>query len=123
MMIASLILSPFADWLTNKRILRVVVARKLFNSIGLWGPMCFLIGLAYVTSKEQSSLAVALVTCAVGINSATYLGFQINHIDLAPNHSGTLMGITNFCANICSIIAPLLVGFILNDAVSDDRNF
>lgn len=95
MMVMSLILSPFADWLTNKRILKVEFSRKLFNTIGMWGPMAALIGLAYVVSKDQSSLAVALVTIAVGINSATYLGFQINHIDLSPNHSGTLMGITN----------------------------
>jgi MFS transporter, ACS family, solute carrier family 17 (sodium-dependent inorganic phosphate cotransporter), member 5 len=117
MMIMSLILSPLADWMNNKRILKVEFSRKLFNSIGLWGPMVALICLAYVTSKDQSTLAVALVTIAVTINAATYLGFQINHLDLAPNHSGTLMGITNCSANIMSIIAPLLVGFVLNDAV------
>lgn len=117
MMIVSLILSPLADYLNNKRILKVEFSRKLFNTIGLWGPMCALIALAYVTSKDQSTLAVALVTVAVGINAATYLGFQINHLDLAPNHSGTLMGITNCSANIMSIIAPLLVGAVLNDAV------
>lgn len=114
MMCMSLILSPFSDWLNNKRILKVEFSRKLFNSIGLWGPMIALIGLAYTT---DSTWAVTLVTIAVGINASTYLGFQINHLDLAPNHSGTLMGITNCCANFMSIIAPLLVGFILNDAV------
>lgn len=115
MMIMSLILSPLADFLNNKRILKVEFSRKLFNTIGLWGPMLALIALAYVTSQDQSTLAVTLVTVAVGINAATYLGFQINHLDLAPNHSGTLMGITNCSANIMSIIAPLLVGFVLND--------
>ncbi|KAL7031546.1 hypothetical protein ACKWTF_007046 [Chironomus riparius] len=116
MMIMSFILSPFADWLTNKRILKVEFSRKLFNTIGLWIPGIALIALAYITSQTQSSLAVGLVTLAVGFNAATYLGFQINHIDLSPNHSGTLMGITNCSANVMSIIAPLLVGFILNDA-------
>jgi hypothetical protein len=47
-----------------------------------------ILALAYITSQSQSTLAVTLVTLAVGINSATYLGFQINHIDLSPNHSG-----------------------------------
>lgn len=41
--------------------------------------------------------------------------FQVNHIDIAPNFAGTLMGITNGVANIMSIIAPLLVGFIVTD--------
>lgn len=39
----------------------------------------------------------------------------MNHIDIAPNHAGTLMGLTNGAANIMSIIAPLLVGFIVRD--------
>lgn len=39
----------------------------------------------------------------------------MNHIDIAPNFAGTLMGITNGLANIMSIIAPLLVGFIVTD--------
>lgn len=118
MMCMSLILSPFADWMNNKRILRVGFSRKLFNTIGLWGPMTALICLAFISSASQAKLAVTLVTVAVGINAATYLGFQINHLDLAPKHSGTLMGITNCCANICSIVAPLLVGNVLVDPVS-----
>lgn len=51
--------------------------------------MVIFTALAYITSSDQSSIAVALVTMAVGVNAATYLGFQINHIDLSPNHSGT----------------------------------
>lgn len=39
----------------------------------------------------------------------------MNHIDIAPNFAGTLMGITNCAANIMSIIAPLLVGFVVYD--------
>lgn len=73
MLLMSLLLSPFADWLNNKRILKVEFSRKLFNTIGLWGPMTALICLAYVTDKV---IAVALVTIAVGINASTYLGFQ-----------------------------------------------
>lgn len=34
---------------------------------------------------------------------------------MAPNHAGTLMGLTNGAANIMSIIAPLLVGFVVHD--------
>lgn len=39
------------------------------------------------------------------------------HIDMAPNFAGTLMGITNFFANIISIISPLIAGLILEDEV------
>jgi hypothetical protein len=76
-----------------------------------------LIGLN-LSSNADTTAAVALLTLAVGVNSATYLGFQINHIDLSPNYAGTMMGITNCASNIMSIIAPLLVGYIVTNEVS-----
>lgn len=39
--------------------------------------MCALIALGYVTADEQD-LAILLLVIAVGINSATYLGFQVS---------------------------------------------
>ena len=44
-------------------------------------------------------------------------GMQVNHIDLSPNYAGTLMGITNFAANVVSIVAPLIVGVVVSDEV------
>ncbi|GLH10050.1 Putative inorganic phosphate cotransporter [Gryllus bimaculatus] len=58
--------------------------------------------------------AVALLTVAVGLDAATYVGFQVNHIDLSPNFAGSMMGVTNCAANIMSIIGPLLVGVLSN---------
>lgn len=76
--------------------------------------MCALIALGYVT-KSEKSLAIVLLTLAVSMNAATYLGFNSSHIDLAPNFAGTLMGITNCAANVMSILGPLFVGFIVED--------
>lgn len=78
--------------------------------------MVALIGMGYVHS-DQKYMAIGLLTLAVGSNAATYLGFQVNHIDLAPNFAGTMMGITNGFANIISILAPLVVGFIVTEEV------
>lgn len=117
MLILSLILGMFGEKLVKRKFLSIGASRRLFNSIGHWGPACALIALGYV-SKGHTELAIGLLTLAVGINAATYLGFQVNHIDLAPNYAGTLMGITNCAANIMSIIAPLFVGFIVTDNVS-----
>jgi len=76
-----------------------------------------LLGLNFINT-EDSTAAVALLTVAVGVNSAVYVGFQVNHIDLSPNYAGTMMGITNCMANIMSIIAPMLVGLIVTNEVS-----
>jgi cyanate permease len=76
-----------------------------------------LIGLN-LSSTTDTTVAVALLTLAVGVNSSVYVGFQPNHIDLSPNYAGTMMGITNCISNIMSIIGPLLVGFVVTEEVS-----
>lgn len=76
MLILSLFLGVIGEMLVKRKLIGIPTSRRLFNSIGLWGPMCALIALGYV-HKGQTELAVTLLTCAVGINSATYLGFQV----------------------------------------------
>lgn len=38
--------------------------------------MCALVALGYVT-KQETDLAIILLVLAIGINAATYLGFQV----------------------------------------------
>jgi cyanate permease len=83
---------------------------------GHWGPSLALLGLTFI-STEDPTAAVALLTIAVGVNSAAYLGFNLNHIDLSPNYAGTMMGISSCIATIMSIVAPMLVGLIVTDEV------
>jgi ACS family sodium-dependent inorganic phosphate cotransporter len=40
-------------------------------------------------------------------------GFAINHMDIAPRHAGTLMGITNTAGTIPGIIGVYVSGLIL----------
>jgi len=114
MFVMSFIFSMISTVLNRRQCLPLSVSRKLFNSIGHWIPVITLICLGYVGNNEVT-LAIVLLTITVGINGATYLGFQMNHIDLSPNFAGIMMGITNCAANVMSIIAPLLVGFIVTD--------
>ncbi|XP_026315260.1 putative inorganic phosphate cotransporter [Hyposmocoma kahamanoa] len=110
----SFIMGAMTDLIIRKNWLSVSNTRKLFNSIGLWGPAVALIGLSYIPSGN-TTLAVVMLTLAVGINAGTFAGYLLVHIDLAPNFSACLMGITNFLANIISIIAPLVCGLIIKD--------
>lgn len=68
--------------------------------------------------ETQKGLVIGLLITAVGFNAAIFCGFNVNHIDLSPNHSGFLMGITNGISNIGGILAPLAVEFIVTDNVS-----
>lgn len=109
-------MSPISDYLINAGYLSVSIARKLFNSIGHWGPMLALIALAYATDEV---LAIFLLTVAVGLSAGTSVGYLVNHIDLSPNFAGTLMGITNSIANVLSLAAPLAAGFMLKHDAAD----
>ncbi|XP_001360310.3 putative inorganic phosphate cotransporter isoform X1 [Drosophila pseudoobscura] len=115
----SFVFSAISAQLNNRNCISTATSRKLFNTIGTWIPMVTLIGLGY-TGADQGTLAVVLLCFTVGTNGATYLGFNMNHIDLSPNFAGILMGITNCVGNIMSIIAPLVVGVIVTDEKDPD---
>ncbi|CAH2096620.1 unnamed protein product [Euphydryas editha] len=103
-----------SDFILKKKWLTVTACRKLFNSLGHFGPAIALIGLSYVPSGELVS-AVTILTFVVGLNAGQYTGCLLVHIDMAPNFAGTLMGITNCISNGVSILAPLVAGAIIKD--------
>lgn len=113
----SILVSPVSDYLINRDCISTRASRKLFNSIGHWIPAIALVSLPFVNDAKA---AVLLLTIAVGLNGATYVGYMVNHMDLSPNFAGSLMGLTNSLANIMSILGPLAVGLILTDNHSVD---
>ncbi|XP_068633367.1 putative inorganic phosphate cotransporter [Battus philenor] len=117
MYVLSFVFSWTADFLVNRNIVSLPAARKIFNTIAFWGPAAALLGLTYIPAGHLT-LAVAMLTLTVGLNGAHYVGFLISHIDLSPNFASTLMGITNGCGNIFSIMAPLSVSLVVKDEAS-----
>ncbi|XP_043273011.1 putative inorganic phosphate cotransporter [Venturia canescens] len=106
--------SYIADLLIRKKITSLNTSRKACNSLGEMLPAIALIGLGFI-DKDKPHVAVALLTISVASNVAIFCGHQVNHMDLSPNYSGTLMGITNGAANVCSILAPIVAGAIIHD--------
>lgn len=114
----SLFISPLADYLITKKYLSIGASRKLFNTIGLFVPAIAMITLSFI-DKEDKEVAVVLLVIAVGVNSCVFSGYNVNHIDLSPKYSGTLMGITNGISNIMSIVAPLAITAIESTGLSE----
>ncbi|XP_049873024.1 putative inorganic phosphate cotransporter [Pectinophora gossypiella] len=114
MVVLSIPFGFLADLAIKKNWLSITAVRKVSNSIGHYGPALALIGLTYAPAGNVT-VAVLLLTMVVGLNAGTYTGYLLVHIDMAPNFGGTMMGITNFFANIISIIAPLTAGALLHD--------
>ncbi|CAG9831756.1 unnamed protein product [Diabrotica balteata] len=104
----NLVMSPIADYLITNKITSVGASRKIFNSIGVFIPSVALLTLCFIGSEEKA-LTVFMLVIAVGCNTGILIGFHVNHIDIAPNHAGTLMGITNAIGNVAAILAPLAV--------------
>ena len=71
----------------------------------MFGAGIFLIGLSYLDCT-QTALAVVLLVLAVSMSGFVYSGYFVNHMDIAPQYAGTLMGISNGLAAISGFIAP-----------------
>lgn len=142
--ILGFVFSPITDKLIANGTFSIGTSRKIMNTIGtlfftnththtqktnsdnykkipgVGIPAVALIFLSLLDSGKAT--VISLLVIAVGFNAAIFCGFNVNHIDLSPNHSGTLMGITNGFSNIFSIVAPLLVQYIVTDEVRQQIN-
>ena len=52
------------------------------------------------------------MTGALGSSGLGVAGFNSNHLDIAPNYAGILMGITNTAGTIPGILAPFTAKMI-----------
>ncbi|KAF5293592.1 hypothetical protein FQA39_LY03077 [Lamprigera yunnana] len=112
--VSSFVYSFAADYIITHKIVSTTIARKIANSIGLYVPGTALLILGSISSLENiTGATLAMFYISQGFCSAFLCGYNVNLIDLAPNHAGTLMGISNTLGHVCSIIAPLIVQFIV----------
>uniref|UniRef100_A0A2A4JIZ6 Major facilitator superfamily (MFS) profile domain-containing protein n=1 Tax=Heliothis virescens TaxID=7102 RepID=A0A2A4JIZ6_HELVI len=101
-----------SDFLTNRNIISVRNARRIFNSISQVGVAVSLICAAFATSTV---VGVLCLVCSMGCQMAMHVGWMVNHIDLAPNFSGTLMMMGNALMNVCNVLLPVLVSYVVTD--------
>ncbi|XP_050295541.1 putative inorganic phosphate cotransporter isoform X2 [Anthonomus grandis grandis] len=112
--ILSFVFSILSDTIINKKLVTVQTGRKIFTSIGLLVPALALVALG-LTTPEQPIQVIALLIVAVGVISANMSGWSLNHMDLAPNLAGTLMGLTNGFSHLSAILAPLIVQYLVTE--------
>ena len=85
--------------------------RKLMQTIGFGGISLSLLVVGYV---ETVWLAITIMTLGSALGAFVTGGFAVNHMDIAPRHAGTLMGITNTAGTIPGIIGIYVSGMILD---------
>jgi len=84
--------------------------RKLMQTIGFGGLSAALLVVGYV---HTAWMAIAIMAVGNCLGAFVTGGFAVNHMDIAPKHAGTLMGITNTAGTIPGIIGVYISGLIL----------
>ncbi|RVE51985.1 hypothetical protein evm_003263 [Chilo suppressalis] len=110
--------SLVAEKLLNRKLLSVTACRKLFNSLAMFGIAGGLVALSFL-GPENKSLAILAIVITNTMCGFTVSGFMVNGLDLSPNFAGVLLSLTNFAANICSILMPIITSVILRNDPTD----
>ncbi|MGE0624126.1 MAG: ACS family MFS transporter [Pseudomonadales bacterium] len=88
----------------------VTFVRKLLQTIAFGG----LAACLFLIPMVESAWAAIGILCLGKVFSAAGVGgFNVNHMDIAPRHAGTLMGITNTAGTIPGIVGVYVTGLIL----------
>ena len=103
----------FGGFLADKLIsigYKVINVRKSVNSIGFFGSSIFL----YLISLQSDLFSVVLLLCLINFCSGVCQGgFGVNHADLGPKYTGTLVGISGSIGMIAAIFSPMVAGLVL----------
>ncbi|ESO83218.1 hypothetical protein LOTGIDRAFT_197570 [Lottia gigantea] len=113
LLVLTLVGGQVADIIRMKQWLSTGSTRKLMNTIGLLVPASLMLVLGYVNC--DSTLAVALLTAAVGMTGLTSAGYSCNHLDIAPQFAGVLMGLTNMLGTSTGFIGPYIVSLLTDN--------
>ena len=90
--------------------MKVIKVRKIVNSIGFFGSaFClFLIPLF-----ESISIIIILICITNLFTGAAAGGFGVNHADIGPNSTGTLVGVASTFGMIAGILGNAVSGLVL----------
>ena len=116
--LASFIFLNVAGWCADAILARgwsVTRVRKLMQLIGFGSSALVLAVVGYV---ESAVAAIALMTLGSALGAFGLGGWGSNHIDIAPRHAGTLMGISNTAGTLPGIIGVYVSGLILEQTGS-----
>ncbi|KAJ8681208.1 hypothetical protein QAD02_016995 [Eretmocerus hayati] len=115
-----MIMSALSDWLIANEYMSRTNVRKMNATIASIGPGVMLIMAMYAGCDVV--WAVTLITVGLTLTGSSTPGTKVNCIDISPNYSGTLMGISNGVAAVMGIFAPYVVGILApNQTLSEWR--
>ena len=116
----SLILGGYVSDSFIKKGYKVINVRKTVNSIGFFGSAIFLYLISLQDTLFNAIFLLCLIQLCTGICAG---GFGVNHADLGPKYTGTLVGISGSIGMIAAIFSPMVAGLVLEVTSSWDVIF
>ncbi|XP_072380195.1 putative inorganic phosphate cotransporter isoform X1 [Diabrotica undecimpunctata] len=113
-MCVGMTIAVVSDKMISKNYLSVGATRKIMSSAGSIGCAILLFILAFMPTTYRA-LSVVVLMLAASFRSLNGAGFNINHLDLAPNFGSTLMGLTNTAGELLSLATPIAIQFMVPD--------
>ena len=110
--IVSLIMAPLAGRLFDRLVARGrdrLKVRCTMQSLAFVGITAAMMA---ITLTDSLILSVTVITLSNALTAFSIGGFATNHLDIAPNQSGLLMGVTNTLAAVSSSASVFVSGWI-----------
>ncbi|XP_050517726.1 putative inorganic phosphate cotransporter isoform X3 [Diabrotica virgifera virgifera] len=116
--VANIFFAYVADFVTNRNLLSLVVARKLYTSFACIVPSLLLILMVYVGCSRVA--AQVLVTVAFFLVGPFFSGMKVNVNDITIHYGGTIMAIVNGLGSLTGIVGPYMVGAIAKNETLEE---
>lgn len=116
MSIMVIVFSHLSDCFITNGYLTLLQSRKVFNTIGQWGPACCLLILSQITTITPTN-SILLLCFAMGLNGGTSVGYFINHIDISPNYAGNIIAVCQVLSNVMTFLGPIVITYVVYDMV------
>lgn len=114
----SIIIAGWAiDYLRDEKMTNTTILRKTAVCSAFTGVALLFISAVYSTTYGASLVCIVAALALSGVSAA---GFLPNHIDIAPQFAGILMGLTNTAATVPGIVSPIVTGIIVKTGSSEE---
>ena len=110
--IVSLVMAPLAGRLFDRLVARGrdrLTVRRIMQSLAF---VVITAAMMAITLTDSLILSVTVITLSNALTAFSIGGFATNHLDIAPNQSGMLMGVTNTLAAVSSSASVFVSGWI-----------
>ena len=119
MFVTTIIGGQVVDRIRQRRIVSDTVVRKTVQAIGFLGPAALMVGVGFLDCTKRS-IAVALLTVAVGLTFGSRSGYNVSAVDIAPRYAGIIFGISNTIATVPGILSPIAVGTLTTNGTREE---